>query len=369
MRIDGCDFDSYENNIDVLLFSGRKNDTMEKTKSTMRKGFGMSGLGGLRKDFFLLFALLFLSGAFFVSAADQMVGYNIVEDSDHDGLTNAEEKAYGTNPNNSDTDGDGYSDGVEVRGGYDPLKKAPGDKIVPDAAKQSQESNFSGKGGDNMTEQAAMKIAEVVKNAKTTSDGSSEVSLEELNALSEEIAGGGSTDEIVLPEIDMSTIKMKDQSYGKLSKDKKKERIKEDITEYLTTISYIFANNSPKKVKTEDELAGMSQSLVNEAVASMSSGSFAKVQALAENGDKMLKEIEAVEVPEQMLDVHVKALKLAKYALQLKNEVVTSSQDDPLKTIRSLSNTQGFLNVALSFVADIQSKLSEYDVAAIPLDL
>jgi len=65
-------------------------------------------------------------------------------DSDSDGLTDVEEKAYGTNPNsvdtdgdnlsdyeeikiyhtdplNSDTDGDGYSDGVEVKSGYNPL--------------------------------------------------------------------------------------------------------------------------------------------------------------------------------------------------------------------------------------------------------
>lgn len=324
---------------------------------------------GLRGDFLLLFGLLFLSGAFFVSAAEQMAGYNIAEDSDRDGLTNAEEKIYGTDINNPDSDGDGYSDGVEVRGGYNPLKKAPGDKIVPDAVKQVSGAASSGKSGDNMTEQAAVKIAEVVKNAKTTSDGSYEVSLEELNALSEEIAGGGSAEEIVLPEIDMSTIKMKDQSYGKLSKDKKKERIREDVIEYLTTISYIFANNSPKKFKTEDELATMAQSLVNEAVTSMSSGSFAKVQSLAENGDKMLKEISDIEVPEQMLDVHVKALKLAKYALQLKSEVAASSQDDPLKTIKSLSNTQGFLNVTLSFVTDIQSKLSEYEVESVPLDI
>jgi len=36
------------------------------------------------------------------------------EDSDNDGLTNLEEFRNGTDPNNSDTDGDGYSDGDEV---------------------------------------------------------------------------------------------------------------------------------------------------------------------------------------------------------------------------------------------------------------
>lgn len=43
------------------------------------------------------------------------------DDPDHDGLNNAEERLYGTDPNNPDTDGDGYSDGEEVKNGYNPL--------------------------------------------------------------------------------------------------------------------------------------------------------------------------------------------------------------------------------------------------------
>ncbi|MEI7749955.1 MAG: hypothetical protein WCJ25_03040 [Candidatus Moraniibacteriota bacterium] len=323
---------------------------------------------GVKKDFFLLFALLFLGVVFAVSAADQMSGYNIAEDSDHDGLTNAEEKIYGTDPNNPDTDGDGYSDGVEVRGGYDPLKKAPGDKIVVQSDVVAADVAESGKGGDNMTEQASQQIAAVVKNANTGSDGTSEVSLDDLNALSQQISGGDSTD-VVLPEIDKGTIKMMDQSYGNLSKAKRQERIKEDIVQYLTTISYIFANNSPKQFKTQDELANIAQSLVSESVSSMSMGNYSQIQALTVNSDKMLKEIQDVEVPEQMLDIHVKALQLATYASQLKNEVASSSSDDPLGTMKSLSKTQGLLNVMISFVSDVQSELAKNQIDNIPIDL
>jgi rhodanese-related sulfurtransferase len=49
---------------------------------------------------------------------------NTTLDSDGDGLVDAEEIKYGTDPNNPDTDGDTYQDGAEVKGGYNP--KGPG---------------------------------------------------------------------------------------------------------------------------------------------------------------------------------------------------------------------------------------------------
>lgn len=42
-------------------------------------------------------------------------------DSDNDGLTDVQEKTYGTDPLKTDTDGDGYLDGAEVSSGYNPL--------------------------------------------------------------------------------------------------------------------------------------------------------------------------------------------------------------------------------------------------------
>jgi len=44
-------------------------------------------------------------------------------DQDGDGLTDSEEKQLGTDPNNPDSDGDGYKDGLEVNLNYSPLDK------------------------------------------------------------------------------------------------------------------------------------------------------------------------------------------------------------------------------------------------------
>ncbi len=42
-------------------------------------------------------------------------------DTDNDGLCNKLEEGLGTDINNSDSDGDGYNDGLEVKNGYNPL--------------------------------------------------------------------------------------------------------------------------------------------------------------------------------------------------------------------------------------------------------
>jgi outer membrane protein OmpA-like peptidoglycan-associated protein len=49
------------------------------------------------------------------AGANFYFGASDADDDDHDGLTNGEERRYGTNPNVADTDGDGLGDGEEVK--------------------------------------------------------------------------------------------------------------------------------------------------------------------------------------------------------------------------------------------------------------
>jgi len=46
-----------------------------------------------------------------------------IKDYDKDGLTDMQEKEYGTSKYQSDTDGDGFTDKEEIEAGFDPLKK------------------------------------------------------------------------------------------------------------------------------------------------------------------------------------------------------------------------------------------------------
>ncbi|MEI7900636.1 MAG: thrombospondin type 3 repeat-containing protein, partial [bacterium] len=54
------------------------------------------------------------------------------DDADGDGLSNAQEKALGTNPSAKDSDNDGVWDGTEIQAGSNPLSKAshPGTNMV-----------------------------------------------------------------------------------------------------------------------------------------------------------------------------------------------------------------------------------------------
>ncbi|MEI6650593.1 MAG: hypothetical protein WCL23_04150 [Candidatus Moraniibacteriota bacterium] len=317
------------------------------------------------KLLFVFCGLLLGSGIFFARASDTITGSNIVDDPDQDGLTTAEEKLYGTDPMNPDTDGDGYTDGVEIKSGYDPLKKAPGDKIIPDTEKAATDQKST---ETNLTDQVSEKIADIVKNAPVKDDGTSEVSLDDLNSISEDLISGNQKD-IVLPDVDISSIKVKKESYSSLSDDDRKQKIKEDVTEYLTKIAYIFANNSPKSFKTQTEFEGASNDLVSMVTSALSLGSLSQLDSLVENANKTLDQIKEVEVPEVMLDVHVKALKLAMYAAQLHDTAPSTMNEDPMQSIRSLSYMQGLLNVTSSFAIDVQKKLSEYGISDIPLDL
>lgn len=50
-------------------------------------------------------------------------------DSDNDGFPDPDEREFGSDPFNPDTDGDGYKDGAEIKNGYNPLIPSPGDKL------------------------------------------------------------------------------------------------------------------------------------------------------------------------------------------------------------------------------------------------
>lgn len=336
----------------------------KQTRVMTRTSLLSFGEKGTKFTFFLFFALIISSSAFFVFAQDNTSSkMSIFQDSDQDGLSNEEEKLYGTDPNNPDTDGDGYSDGVEVRSGYDPLKPAPGDKIIKDPVTSTPRTSTSQTGSENLTEKVSSEIAGMLQN---TNKNGQAVSLEDINTSVDKVLSGN-TEEIILPEIDIKNIKIKKLPKN-LSDKKKLEQEKKDALEYLTVLSYLVANNSPKTFQTQNDFSTILNNLSVESIAGLASGNTQSLEDLSKRGEKMLTELKDMEVPEKMLDIHVKALQMAEYAMQLKGEL-KPTDTDPLGQIAVLSKAQGFFGSVAGLVADMQKKLTDYGIEEIPLNL
>lgn len=72
------------------------------------------------------------TGSLDLAREGQPTVVNPQEDTDNDGLTNVQEQTWGTDPQNSDTDGDGYRDGAEVQANHNPTIAGPNDKLPED---------------------------------------------------------------------------------------------------------------------------------------------------------------------------------------------------------------------------------------------
>ena len=313
----------------------------------------------INSTFLVLGCLIILSFAFYVGAEDTAnTTSSIFLDSDQDGLTNEEEKMYGTDPQKSDTDGDGYSDGAEVRAGYDPLKPAPGDKIIPDTV-TSKATSADEVLGDSTQKNLTLDMAERLSQLTTASD--SPPTLEDVQTMIDQtIAGSANLSEITLPEIKREDLKIKSQaSYANLSTEKAAQKIKEDAINYLTALIYILSSNSPEPITSLSDAPKVIQNIQNIIISAISSRNTAGIEKLAESQAKIIEQLKTLEVPENLVDLHLKALNLALYSQQLAT-TLEPKDDDPLGDISSLAKVSALLSAFSDFTIEAQNKFSEY---------
>lgn len=317
-----------------------------------------------------LFVFLFLSVfsfGFLALADEQEVITTFLDDVDQDGLSTEEEKAYGTDPANNDTDGDSYSDGVEVESGYDPLKPAPGDRIVPEVG-MSDESTASSSGeGEtvNLTEIATEELASIVSEKQ---DASQEITNEDLNQAVANVLAQANQ-EVELPEVEIDTLKIKEIS-KKLDEEEREAQKKEDTVEYLTTVSYIILSNAPSPIRSDMELSGFLQRASQEALLSVATGNYSMIDALETKSEAVLKEIESVEVPENMVDTHLKAVQVVKFLGSMGSKIKSMNlSNDPIGQMAEFAKVQGAILEVQNFVYESQQKLTDLGIKNIPLDI
>ncbi len=321
-----------------------------------------------QKTSFIFFALLALSVAFYVSADEQNVKeYSLFQDVDQDGLSDEEEKILGTDPLLKDTDGDSYNDSVEVESGYDPLKPAPGDRLVsPD--------DGLGKGGfedtdtdtsTNMTDKASHEVVNILSNV---SDENPSVKMQDINASVEQLLQQ-STVNVEFPEVDIKSIHIKKIKCKDSEGEEKCLKKQKDATiEYLTILSYLVANNSPIALKNNGDLDFAASSLVSDIMSAFSTGNFSALLKNKGKAEAFLNNVKEIEVPENMVATHVKALQLALFSVGLA-DAFGKVNNDPMGQISLLSQVQGLLSFSTGLASDIQSEFKKLGIDLIPVDL
>jgi hypothetical protein len=306
--------------------------------------------------------LCVLSFGFFSSADDRNASNaNIFQDSDQDGLSNEEEKLYKTDPNNTDTDSDGYSDGTEVKSGYNPLKPAPGDKITTVADIEEQQSialqeTIANK--TNLTQEVSKQVADTIKES---SSDQKNISLEDLKSTVQQTIDENTTVD-ALPDIDVKSIKIKKQKYENLSEIDRTAKIKDDTLKYTTAVSYILVNNSPVSLRSDSDVQKLASNVMTNVVEMVSGGNSTLLEDISNKGTLITDQLKDVTVPENMLDMHIKALRLAQYATTLKKDVQSTDINDPLSQINSLAKVQGFISLFSGFTSDMNDILTNYDI-------
>ena len=305
----------------------------------------------------LVFAVLLFCSLVVVSHAETDGIGNIFVDRDRDGLSDEEEKQLGTDPRVADSDGDSYSDGVEVRSGYDPLKPAPGDRITTSVDSSSPDSQ-------NLTEKFSNDISTFVRDAEES--GQTEIGVEEISAAVEKSLENTVTFEN-LPEVDVEELQIFRIDYNSLPKDEREDREREDAIAYFTALSYISILHSPIEVSSDLAVDQVMADLQREILEYSSGTTPVMMQEMIDGAKEALPQLQALPVPEEYLDLHVRGMRLTQYAISLENDFAQTN--DPLGRIATLSKMQALLGLMFEYSNQINAVLDELGIEELPVEL
>lgn len=298
------------------------------------------------KKLLLLFVISFLA-ALNVAAFAKNSNNNLTVDSDNDGLTDAEERTYGTDPINRDTDEDGYSDGIEVKSGYDPLAKAPNDRIVK--PKTATTSNVAA--NEDLTKQFASNFNQFVTNKNS-------VTIDEVDGFVNDQLQTIPGASLSLPEIDESRIKIKKQNYSNLSEQARKEKLAADDMLYLSKIMFLLINNSPTPITSnKDAIKLRDQFLSNLMTITGANPNLEYFYTLSDKLNAFLSQSDEIEVPENILDLHKRFLQIVKGFAQLKDPS-TPAITDPMMRMVTLNKGRAIYDEAMQLVNDLGDRLN-----------
>lgn len=300
-----------------------------------------------------LFIFIFFS-CFVAGQIQTSINKNIFGDSDQDGLSDEEEKSYGTNPNNPDSDGDSYSDGVEIKSGYDPLKAAPGDRILD----SNTTENLSAFDEASLTESFSTTVSQFFSSKENSQEA---ISADEIN----DLVSSNLSDKIGpaitfenLPKIDRDTLNIKSQNYKNLSEQERLEQIKKDNDKYVRDILYLLFSNLPKTITSTADFDSFKNTF-SDKLGELSSDSpdYDYFRTLASSLDIACKQAESIEVPESLVDLHIKLLQLVNGYLALRDPSLPKIEDSITRII-VISRARMLIELTYTFLQEANGTLS-----------
>ncbi len=285
-------------------------------------------------------------------------------DTDCDGLTNSEEKLYGTDLANADTDGDSYSDMVEIESGYDPLKPAPGDKITTSTTSALANSEDSTQAeNSSMTDNFSQELISLIQSKENQS-----ITTEEVQSFVDEQLSKAMEENVsfeTLPEIDRSQIKVLEQNYSALDDKDRLQKEGEDAAKYLEDMLYLVINNSPIPLTSYRDIVTFREDFLSH-LANLSdpNADLAYFTDLGNRLEIFSNQAIAVQVPENLVDLHIKILRIIKGVLTLQDS--PDSSDDPLARAILFTKAGKYVNLVDSFVQnDLKNHLEQYNELSI----
>ncbi len=243
------------------------------------------------------------------------------KDSDNDGLTDWQEAIYQTDANNPDSDSDGYLDGEEVFSGYDPLVKAPNDKISLTAIwPRPEPGSFV---GVNLTEELIKAISESVKNTNENpfaSEGTLDLQANDIvqNALN--IALSKSPQFTLIPTISDSEIK--------ISADNSSENVKNYVKEVTGVLDNYLGSG-----------ANFSQTSLEALEDAIDSNNFKELNPYIDAYQKSFQQIKEIAAPTDWQEIHKKTLTMLLGSANI-FQAVSLLQEDPLRAALALQEYQ-----------------------------
>lgn len=263
----------------------------------------MSGLMALVAVFLVFVASKYLKIELpNVGRQQSNLSFELDNDWDNDGLTNREESYWDADPNNPDTDGDGYLDGEEVASGHDPLIPSPDDVLSTD---------------DNLTmKMSQLALAGLVEGSLKSGSPNYERSLNDLTTIIAEDAFNSF-------EVDLSKIDLKVVSSDKFSQQK-----------YVEELSPVFEELFMAFIEQMSELEN---NLNNIGAFGMAHGGVSKsFKGASSRYDKMFDDLVKTSVPTVWRSNHLGILKLV-WELSQASKSVVSGANDPIKATVGLN--------------------------------